>query len=114
MSQYQITLDKEREFRYGMRAIDYIEKHKLFKKPIAKIDMENLTMDETAVVLLAGLRHEDKELTTDKVIDLVDEHSSYGAVVKVAIKALTVAMIGEEDYKKMEEEFANLGQPAKN
>jgi len=77
MSYYPITLDKERQLKYGMRAIDLIEKK--FKKPIMKIEgMQdgNLTMVEYSILIWAGLVHEDRSLTPDKVMDLIDEHSS--------------------------------------
>lgn len=73
MSYHPIKLDKVRNFKYGMKAISLIEKK--FKKPISQIDMDNLTMEETAIIIWAGLYHEDDNLTPDKVMDLVDEHS---------------------------------------
>lgn len=84
MSYYPIELDKERTFRFGMKAIDRIEKR--FKKPIMEIEgMKNgtFTMQEYAALFHAGLMHEDKELTPDKVMDLIDEHSTLGKVSKV-------------------------------
>lgn len=83
MSYYPIELDKERSFRFGMKAINKIEKH--FKKPIMKIEgMQNgtLTMDEYAILFHAGLMHEDEDLTPAKVIDIVDEYSTVGKVSK--------------------------------
>jgi len=84
MSYYPIQLDKERTFKFGMKAIDRIEKK--FKKPIMKIEgIENgtLSMQEYATLFHAGLMHEDKDLTPDKVLDLVDEYSTLGKVTKV-------------------------------
>lgn len=84
MSYYPIELDKERTFRFGMKAIDRIEKK--FKKPIMKIEgMQDgtLTMQEYATLFHAGLMHEDKDLTPDKVMDLIDEYSTLGKVSKV-------------------------------
>ena len=81
MSYYPIQLDKSRNFRYGMKAISLIEKK--LKKPVAKIDMENLTMEDVAIMIWAGLQHEDKDLTPDKVMDLVDDHSDISTVIQV-------------------------------
>lgn len=84
MSYYPIELDKERTFRFGMKAINKLEKH--FKKPIMKIEgMQDgtLTMDEYAILFHAGLMHEDEELTPGRVMDLIDKHSSVGKVSKV-------------------------------
>lgn len=79
MSFYPIQLDKTRNLRYGMRALSLIEKK--LKKPVAKIDMENLTMEDTATIIWAGLQHEDKDLTPEKVMDLVDDHSDIQTVL---------------------------------
>ena len=105
MSLYPIELDKPRNYKYGMRALDLVEKK--LKKKMAKIDMDDLTMEETATFMWAGLQHEDKSLTPDKVIDLVDEHSSYTEAVVEMSKALTLAMAGEEALEQMEKEMAN-------
>lgn len=77
---YSIRLDKSRNLRYGMKAISLIEKK--LKKPVAKIDMENLTMEDAAVMIWAGLQHEDRELTPDKVMDLVDDYSDITTVMQ--------------------------------
>lgn len=81
-----IQLDKVRNFRYGMKAISRIEKK--LKQPIVKVDLDNLTMEDTATIIWAGLAHEDSNLTPDKVMDLVDEYSNVGKVVEVMGKAL--------------------------
>lgn len=95
MSYYPIELDKVRNFRYGMRAISLVEKK--FKKPMAKIDMDNLTMEDTATLIWAGLVHEDRDLTPEKVMDLIDEHSSLTAVMQAMSEAMNGAFgTGEE------------------
>jgi len=100
VSYYPIQLDKVRNFRYGMKALHLIEKK--LKKPISKIDMENLTMEETAIIIWAGLHHEDKDLTPDKVMDLVDEYSNIPAVMQAMGEAFAAAFgadAPEEDAK---------------
>lgn len=98
---YPIELDKIRNFKYGMKAISLIEKK--FKKPISKVDMESLTMEETATLIWAGLYHEDKNLTPDKVMDLVDEYSNMVTVVESMGQAMQEAF-GVEDKAEEEEE----------
>ena len=104
MSYYPIELDKERAFRFGMKAINKIEKH--FKKPVMKIEgMQNgtLTMDEYAILFHAGLMHEDKELTPNKIMDLIDEHSTVGKVSKVFWAAFNEEFkTGSEGEEKVE------------
>lgn len=92
-----VELDKIRNFRYGMKPISLIEGK--FGKKLAEIDMENLSMEETAVLIWAGLVHEDKDLTPDKVMDLVDEHSSLPKVLEKMTKAMESAF-GEVEASK--------------
>lgn len=91
---YPIKLDRERQFKYGMRAISLIEKK--FKKPISQVDLNNLTMEESAVFIWAGLAHEDKNLSPDRVMDIVDQYSNYTAVINLAGEALQGAFPTEE------------------
>lgn len=72
--QTTIELDRVRNFRYGMKSLAVIEDQ--LGTSISALDMDNLTIRQTAIVLWAGLVHEDKELTPDKVMDLVDDHSN--------------------------------------
>lgn len=96
-----IELDKTRNFRYGMKAMSYIEKK--LKKPIAKIDLDGLTMEDTAIVICAGLMHEDKKLTPDKVMDLVDEKGNFLEVIKAMGEAFNEAFgAGERIEEKNE------------
>lgn len=92
-----IELDKSRNFRYGMKAISQIEKK--LKKPISKIDFETLTMEETATIIWAGLEHEDKNLTPNKVMDLIDEKGNFTEVMNAMQQAFENAFgtTGEEE-----------------
>ncbi len=89
-----IELDKTRNFRYGMAAISRIEKK--FKKPIGKIDFDNLTMEDTATVVWAGLVHEDSNLTPQLLMDLVDKHSTIKIVVETMGNAFRESMGGDD------------------
>lgn len=95
MSYHPIQLDKIRNFRYGMRAISLIEKR--LKKPISKIDIENLLMDEAAIMIWAGLVHEDKSLTPDNVMDIVDDHSNTATVMRAMFEAFKEDFGAEDD-----------------
>lgn len=81
-----VEMDKTRNFRFGMRAVDYIEEK--FKKPIAKVDFENMTVRETATVIIAGLIHEDNGLTEEKVMDIIDEKGNLEDVLAAMGKAM--------------------------
>lgn len=92
-----VQLDKMRNLRYGMKAISLIEKK--FGKSIAKIDMDNMTMEEIATFIWAGLVHEDKELTPDKVMELVDNFSTVQAVMEKVSEAMNLAFGGTVEKK---------------
>lgn len=91
----KIVLDKPRNFRFGMKAMSFIEKS--FGKKITKIDFDDLTIEQTVTVLLAGFEHEDKELTVDKLMDIIDEHSSMDKVMAILAEALTDSFGSSED-----------------
>lgn len=97
MSYYPVQLDKTRNFKYGMKAISLVEKK--FKKPMSKIDMDDLTMEEMATLLWAGLVHEERALTPDKVMDLVDDYSNVVTVAKIMGEAITDAFGNGEEEK---------------
>jgi len=101
MSYYPINLDKTRNLRYGMKAISLIEKK--LKKPVANIDINNMTMEDTAIMIWAGLYHEDEKLTPDNVMDLVDDHSNISTV----IQAMGEAMQGAFGSGEVEKEGKN-------
>lgn len=65
-----ITLDKARNVRFGMKALSMIEKK--MGKPLAKLDLSELTIEDLMVVIWAGLVWEDPELTPEKLLDIVD------------------------------------------
>lgn len=100
MSYCPIQLDKARNFKYGMKAISLIEKK--LGAPIGKIDTNNLTIEDTATIIWAGLVHEDPQLTPEKVVDLIDEYSDIQTVIEAMVEALQVAFgtkQGDEEGK---------------
>lgn len=104
MSYYPIELDKVRNLKYGMRAISLIEKK--YKKPMMKIEGINngeLSMEDYATLIWAGLVHEDKSLTPDKVMDLIDEYSSLKKVSEAMWNALNEVFADDETGEEKEE-----------
>lgn len=85
---YPIKLDKMRNLRYGMKALSLVEE--TLGMPAAKLNMENMTMKDAATIIWAGLVHEDKELTPDKVMDLIDDNSS----IEEAVNSMSIALEG--------------------
>lgn len=93
-------LDKTRNFRYGMKAIHQIEK--ALDTKIGLLDLESLSMYELSVIVWAGLVHEDKELTPERVMELIDDHSSIPKITESMSKAFEDAFGVSEgnDHKK--------------
>jgi hypothetical protein len=101
MSKYvPIQLDKSRNFRFGMVAVSLMEETMGVK--INKLDIDNLSMKDTATVMWAGLVHEDKDLTPEKVMHLIDEHSDLPTVSEAMAKAFEVGFSGKGKKGKKE------------
>jgi hypothetical protein len=100
MSKYvPIQLDKSRNFRYGMVATSLIEET-LGVKNLNKLDLENLSMKETATVMWAGLAHEDSDLTPEKLMALIDDYSDLPTVAETMAKAFEVGFSGKGKKSK--------------
>lgn len=97
MEYLPFKLDKERNVGFGMRAMSIIEKK--FNAPIAKIDFNNLTVEDIAIIMCAGLNHEDPSLTPETFMDLVDKHSTMPKIAEVMKQAFTMSF-GEEKESK--------------
>lgn len=83
-----IQLDKARNLRYGMVAMDQIEK-RLKIKSIADLDISAVSMEQMAIIVWAGLYREDKDLTPERVMELIDDYSDLGTVMEVITVAFT-------------------------
>jgi hypothetical protein len=105
MSYYPIQLDKARNFKYGMRALDRIEKK--LKTKIALLDMGSLSMDETATLIWAGLVHEDSKLTVENVMDLIDDYSTLPEVTAIMNEAFETTFGTKETTEEVTEEEKN-------
>lgn len=94
-----IQLDKIRNLRYGMVAISKMES--ALKMKMSKLDLSDLSMTEMAIILWAGLVHEDAKLTPEKVMELVDEHSTITEAMEMMSKAFE-ASFSQSTGKKTE------------
>ncbi len=89
-----IELDKARNLRYGINALVKVEE--LTGRPITKLDLESLSMKDLRTIVFAGLYHEDKTLTAEKVGELIDEYSDVTSVAEKLGTAFTLAFGGDE------------------
>lgn len=84
-----IQLDKPRTLRYGINALAKVED--LTGKPITALDLNNVGIKDLLVIIYAGLYHDDKTLTLEKVGDLIDEYSDINAIAAKVGEAFTEA-----------------------
>ena len=84
-----IQLDKARTLRYGINALAKIED--IIGRPIMGLDLEKLGIKELLAIVYAGLYHEDKTLTVEKVGDLIDDYSDLNEIADKLGEALTQA-----------------------
>ena len=89
-----VELDKARNLRYGINALVKVEE--LTGKNITKLDLDNISMKDLRAILFAGLYHEDKDLTPDKVGVLIDDYSDIGKIADKLGEAFSLAF-GEND-----------------
>jgi hypothetical protein len=97
-----IELDRIRNLRYGMQAMINLERK--LGKPMASIDFEKeVRYEEIATIIWAGLYWEDKTLTVDAVVELIDEHSDIQTAFKVMGEAMSESFGKNEQMDRLEE-----------
>lgn len=65
-----VQLDKPRTLKLGFKAMMLIEKQ--LHTPLAKFDFQNITFEQIAAIAYGALSFEDKTLTFDRVVDILD------------------------------------------
>lgn len=98
---YPVTLDKERNFKFGMRALRNAERR--MGRAIMGMDLSTLTMDDIGTLAWCGLIHEDNKLTVDNVIDLIDDYSSLAEILEIVGNAIQEAFGVKVDEQENEE-----------
>lgn len=106
MKMVQVTLDKERVLKFGVRA--YVELEKVLDVSINDINMER--QETIYAMLYAGLIHQDRKLTIDKLYNIIDKMiedkaeeenipfmDAYGKVLEYLGKKLGEALGNEEE-----------------
>lgn len=94
----QITLDKVRNLKFNASAIRRLET--ALGKPYAKLDWENLYVEELFTVFWAALAWEDPELTVDRVFELIDDYSSVEELNETLMKMMIASNPPEEPKAK--------------
>jgi len=88
VKEIEIVLDKPRKLRYDLKGLSIIHRihGNIFE---AMSEIEKINPEVFGIVLYAGLAHEDKELTLEKVESLVDL-----SVMTSLTKPITDALVG--------------------
>jgi hypothetical protein len=97
-----IEADKPRKLRYGHKALKMLQK--LTGKSIDKIDLDFEKLEEIEKVFYCGLFADDKDLTLEKMEDVLD-CVDYATLMKALPEAITKAFgsideAGETEEKK--------------
>jgi hypothetical protein len=67
----QVKLDKPRNLKLGFKAMMTIEKE--LHQPLGKVDFKNITFEQIAIIAYGALTHEDRKLTLERVVDILDD-----------------------------------------
>lgn len=94
-----IELDKARNLRYGINALVKIEE--MTGRKITELDLDKVGMKDLRTIVYAGLVHEDKTLTPEKVGDLIDEYADI-TVVADKLGDAFIAAFGDGSNSKNE------------
>ena len=96
-----IKLDKMRNIVIGFKALQ--EFKNITGKSLTKIDFEGDDLEVEGIIpaiLYAGLKHEDNELTLDKVTELLDEHLGIKEAINLIPQIMQDAFGTVEEVKK--------------
>ncbi|MCL2225645.1 MAG: hypothetical protein FWB96_11825 [Defluviitaleaceae bacterium] len=98
MRSVPIILDRERTLRFGLNGLSALCRR--FKCPVAKLgehlSEDNMYPEDIASFIHAGLIFDDKELTIEMVMDLIDEYSDLNTAM-IAIGEAFEAAFGENN-----------------
>jgi hypothetical protein len=97
-----VMLDKQRNLRFGFRAMMAIEERtgRGFLEVARECVSNNPKISTLCDMLWAGFIHEDSELTPEKVADLLDEKDNVSEFIGVVGQAIEMALKEKNDDKK--------------
>jgi hypothetical protein len=110
----EIVLDKPRRIRFDIAAVRDLEA--ALGQPLGVIwqQLGQMGINALCLALWAGLKHEDKGLTQNLTVKLVERHIANGGKLKPIITAVTEAFEASDVFKSIDEELGNaLPEPAK-
>ena len=82
-----VKLDKTRNVMLGFQALRLFKK--VTGKSLMKVDFQNEDVEDLIpTIFYVGMVHEDKELTLEKTIELIDEHLGIKGAMEILPKIL--------------------------
>ena len=96
------TLDQDRSLKLGFRGIAKLEK--VFDSNVDKWNLKELTFDQVAEILAESLRRELPDITTDKVMDLIDDYSDINTAIKKTFECINETFGKNADPVAVEEQ----------
>lgn len=96
MRSVQIQLDVVRNLRFGMGALARLEKELGIK--ITDMNLETISFYDIVNLCYVGFKHEDKELTLDKTMDILDEYGNVEEIGNAIGKAIELSF-GKQEGK---------------
>lgn len=101
MAYIPIKLDKTRNLLLGFKGLQMFKK--ITGTSLAKLDYENEDIEYyIPVIFYCGLIHEDKDLTLEKTIDLIDEHLGVKGALDLLPQIIEETFGTEEDIKNVQ------------
>ena len=95
---FPVVIDKPRSLRYGLVALEMAEE--ALDKSISEIDLNKIRLKEVAVLVWAGLQHEDDTLSPKDILKLFDDHDAdYVKILEVVSEAISDAFDLKEEKK---------------
>lgn len=93
-----IKLDKTRNLLLGFEAMQLFKK--MTGKSLARLDFENEDFEDyVPTMLYCGLVHEDREITLEKTVELLDEHLGLKGTMDL-LPMIMEEVFGKQDLTK--------------
>jgi hypothetical protein len=109
----EILLDKPRRLRFDIAAVRDLEA--ALGQPLGLIwqQLGQMGINALCLALWAGLKHEDRALTQNLTVKIVERYVANGGKLKPIISAVTEAFEASDVFKSLEEELGNVApEPA--
>lgn len=104
----QVVLDRPRNLRFDIAAVRDLEAA-LGGQPLGLIwqQLGNMGINALCLALWAGLKHEDRGLTQNLIVKIVEKYIANGGKLKPVISAVTEAFEASDVFKSLDEELGN-------